>query len=119
MYRTLLVPLDGSAFGEQALPVALSIACRSDATLNVVQVHVPATRCGDSMSPLAQDQKISEQERAYLDTTVQLLASFSSVPVTSTLLEGPVVAETLNGHAVYTKADLIVMTTHGRGPLSR
>jgi nucleotide-binding universal stress UspA family protein len=25
MYRAIMVPLDGSAFGEQALPVALSI----------------------------------------------------------------------------------------------
>jgi len=41
MCRSLLVPLDGSAFGEQALPFALSIARRAGATINLVRVHVP------------------------------------------------------------------------------
>jgi len=50
---------------------------------------------------------------------VKRLTSVSSTPVTSALLEGPVIAETLNGHATATKTDLVVMTTHGRGPLSR
>jgi hypothetical protein len=30
MYRTILVPLDGSEFGEQALPLALGIARQGD-----------------------------------------------------------------------------------------
>jgi nucleotide-binding universal stress UspA family protein len=50
---------------------------------------------------------------------VKRLATASSVPVTSALLDGPVVAEILQGHAVTSGADLIVMTTHGRGPMSR
>ena len=33
MYRSLLVPLDGSAFAEHALPLALGLARRSGATL--------------------------------------------------------------------------------------
>jgi nucleotide-binding universal stress UspA family protein len=118
MYRSILVSLDGSAFGEQALPVALSIARRVGASLNLVHVHVPyGMMYPDSMSPFgpAQDRQIIEHERAYLDETVKRLTSSSTVPVTSTVLEGMVVAETLSGHA----ADLIVMTTHGRGPLSR
>jgi nucleotide-binding universal stress UspA family protein len=40
MYRTILVPLDGSAFGEQALPVALGIARRAGATVRLAHVHV-------------------------------------------------------------------------------
>jgi nucleotide-binding universal stress UspA family protein len=39
MYRTILVPLDGSAFGEHALPFALTIARRSDASIELVHVH--------------------------------------------------------------------------------
>ena len=60
-----------------------------------------------------------EGQREYLDTTVKRLAVLHSVPVTSALLESPAIAETLNAHAATTGADLIVMTTHGRGPLSR
>jgi nucleotide-binding universal stress UspA family protein len=41
MYRKLLVPLDGSAFGEQALPLAVSLARRDGAELHLVHVQVP------------------------------------------------------------------------------
>jgi nucleotide-binding universal stress UspA family protein len=122
MYHSVLVPLDGSTFGEQALPLALSIARRAGATLNVVRVHQPLTPVyADSIAPgtFEAEAKVLEQERAYLDGIVKRLTTGSSVPMTSALLEGPVVAEMLNGHAAVTKADLIVMTTHGRGPLSR
>ncbi len=40
-YRSLLVPLDGSAFGEHALPMALGIARRAGASVRLVHVHSP------------------------------------------------------------------------------
>ena len=40
MFRTVVVPLDGSPFAEQALPHALGIARRAGATLDLVHVHV-------------------------------------------------------------------------------
>ncbi len=122
MYRTLLVALDGSAFGEHALPLALTIARRSGAAVKLVLVHVPITLMyADSMTPFSYEAeaKVKEHERAYLDDVVKRLASASSAPVTAELLEGPVVAEMLQGHAASAGADLIVMTTHGHGPLSR
>ena len=70
MYRSLLVPLDGSTFAEHALPLALSIARRAGATLRVAQVHVPfALMYADSMSPFAYEAEaaVMEQERAYLE----------------------------------------------------
>jgi len=118
MYRSLLVPLDGSAFGEQALPFALSIARRAGATVNLVGVHVPYAFISDEGVTAWSYQwvaELMEQERAYLDG----IAAAGPVPVTAKLLEGPVVAETLQHHATTIGADLIVMTTHGRGPLSR
>ena len=39
MFRSLLVPLDGSAAAEHALPMALSLARRFEATLKIVHVH--------------------------------------------------------------------------------
>ncbi len=39
MYRSILVPLDGSAFAEAAIPLALSIADRAGAHLELVRVH--------------------------------------------------------------------------------
>lgn len=41
MYRSLRVPLDGSPFAEQALPLALSIAKRAGGEVQLVYVHNP------------------------------------------------------------------------------
>ena len=46
MYCSLLVPLDGSRFGEHALPIARAIALRSDATVRLVHVYVPISAEG-------------------------------------------------------------------------
>src|ERR671924_671750 len=43
MYRSILVPLDGSPLSEYALPTACDIARRSGAILRLVHVHMPAT----------------------------------------------------------------------------
>jgi nucleotide-binding universal stress UspA family protein len=43
MYRSILVPLDGSPLSEYALPVACAIARRSGAALRLVHVHMRAT----------------------------------------------------------------------------
>src|SRR5690349_8615509 len=37
--RSLVVPLDGSPFGERALPLALEVARRAAAELRIVHVH--------------------------------------------------------------------------------
>jgi len=39
MIRSILVPVDGSTFGEHALPWALEIARRAKAPLQLVHVH--------------------------------------------------------------------------------
>jgi nucleotide-binding universal stress UspA family protein len=122
MYRSVLVPLDGSAFAEHALPLALSIARRAGATLHLVQVHVlyplqePA--CGWLPFNPTLDVEVKEQERAYLAGVVKRLAAGSAVPVTSTLTDGLIVDGILEQVRAQ-KADLIVMTTHGQGPLTR
>ncbi len=122
MYRSLLVPLDGSAFAEHALPLALGLARRAEASLNLVSVHVPLLSvAADSIAPgtCEAEARALAQERAYLDEIVRRLATQATVPVTSALLESAAVAELLAEHAAKTNADLVVMTTHGRGPLSR
>jgi nucleotide-binding universal stress UspA family protein len=122
MYGSLLVPLDGSTLAEHALPFALSIARRSGGTVHVVHVHVPYPLMYiDSMSPFAgmADRKVREKEQAYLDGAVKRLAAASSVPVASSFSDEPEVAQSLEACAAAKKIDLIVMTTHGHGPLTR
>ncbi len=65
-----------------------------------------------------EDAIFKEQEQAYLDAIVKRLQKTASVPVTAALAHGVIVDGILE--RVRTKAaDLVVMTTHGRGPLSR
>src|SRR5205823_5964004 len=54
----------------------------------------------------------------YLAGVVKRLREMAPVVVTSSVLEGPV-TEAIEEHARATGTDLIVMTTHGRGALSR
>jgi nucleotide-binding universal stress UspA family protein len=120
MYRTILVPLDGSSFAEHALPTALSIAERAGATVQIARVHIPVfppfANGGivweDTINPA-----LLKQSRAYLDTVSEQLKGISSVPVKSVLLEGGIADALCRLASV--EADLIVMTTHGRGPLAR
>jgi nucleotide-binding universal stress UspA family protein len=120
MYRSLLVPLDGSPTGEHALPAALGIARRARASLQVASVHVPAIGAFRGTEPAWDNQvdtAIREKEQAYLEGVVKRLEA-AGVGVSSALLDGPI-ATALHEQATTVGADLIVMTTHGRGPLTR
>jgi nucleotide-binding universal stress UspA family protein len=120
MFRKILVPLDGSTFGEHALPLALNIAWRAGARLQLAHVHqpvAPAYGGGDVAADVILESTVRNYEHGYLDRIVDRVARLYSVPVSPLLLEGPV-ADTLCAQAAQ-DADLLVMTTHGRGPLGR
>jgi nucleotide-binding universal stress UspA family protein len=120
-YRSILVPLDGSAFGEQALPLALAVAARAEASVQLAHVHVSvAPTYGDTVLAYDNlpDDVLKQREHGYLERTVRRLRAGAHVPVTSALLEGPVV-RALQNWAASACVDLIVMTSHGHGPLAR
>jgi nucleotide-binding universal stress UspA family protein len=122
MFRTVLVPLDGSPFGEQALSHAFGIVRHAGATLDLVHVHVPYVLEDHIVARYSYDPELDEerkrQEQLYLAGTAKWLATVSPVPMTAAVVNGldtdGVLQRVRDG-----KADLIVMTTHGRGPLSR
>jgi nucleotide-binding universal stress UspA family protein len=119
MYRSILVPLDGSTFGEHALPAALSLARRSGASLQVVLVHTAFVYVESGLIYDDRlDRQIRKQEQDYLEVVVKRLKAASPVPVTWALREGPV-ADAICEQVTASSADLVVMTTHGRGPLTR
>jgi nucleotide-binding universal stress UspA family protein len=121
MFQTILVLLDGSRFGEQALPLALTVARRASAKLRIVHNHVPPLPVHpDSVlaSDPALETKSRKQERAYLEAVANKLTAAGAGPVATALVDGPVLAA-LCTHVAETTADLVVMTTHGRGPLAR
>lgn len=64
MYRSLLVPLDGSPFGEQALPLALGIARRAGASVELVNVAAPLPLVSPE-APLVLDADLEAQVLSY------------------------------------------------------
>ncbi len=120
MYRSILVPLDGSAAAEHALPTALSLARRLGATLQVVHVHVPLGGAYGEVGRYDEtfDRDMHERGQAYVDEIIKRLSAVTDLPLSSALLEGAV-ASVINQHAVAAGVDLVVMTTHGRGPIAR
>ena len=121
MYQIILVPLDGSAFGEQAVPVALSIARRAGATVQLTHIHMAGQSPfvdGPALADASLDAQARATERAYLAQLAEQVAPAHDVRVESLLLDGPV-ADTLIDHAHAAGVDLIVMSTHGRGALGR
>jgi nucleotide-binding universal stress UspA family protein len=123
MYLSLMVPLDGSPFGEQALPLALKIARRAGATIHLVHVHNPATEpYTPTIAPAAGRELLHIQrerdEQGYLEGIAARLRDTASVPVHPVLIKGEVVSM-LRATATSLEVDLVVMTTHGRGVLGR
>jgi nucleotide-binding universal stress UspA family protein len=119
MFRSILVPLDGSTFGEHALPFALSIARRAGARLELVHVHEPLT-IPDLPLPVLETEDREARQRAcdYLDDAVRRLSALSPGEVIRSLRLGPA-ADRLCEFVAEEGIDLVVMATHGRGPLSR
>jgi nucleotide-binding universal stress UspA family protein len=123
MYHSILVPLDGSKFGEHALPLALSIARRRGGPpVGGPHVHVPLAGLYAEYRANLENVSSAALKRCsqtYLDDIVKRLAGVTKVPIRPTFLEGVNIADALDAHAAAMRPDLIVMTTHGRGPLAR
>lgn len=120
-FRSLLVPVDGGPFGEHALPAALKVARLAGAEVRVAHVyrpvqspHRPETLYYDS----SLDAQLRRRGKAYLGGLVQRLRRVTDVRITPVFLEGKEVADAL-GEAARAGTDLVVMATHGRGPVGR
>lgn len=123
VFDEIVVPVDGSPFGELALPVALGIACRSGGEVRLVTVVTPLL-----VEPAKDDLESAEEGRLLLATDhaesyqtelqKRVILSGCDVPISCHVETGSVV-EALDSHARSAGADLLVMTTHGRGPVKR
>lgn len=121
MALQIMVPLDGSTFAESAITYAADIARHAQGTIHLVRVHqMPdEDRLGDALyiDGAALDERWREEDRAYLAalTTDVRLADIETRPA---LLMGEVV-HSLRQYAASCSIELIVMSTHGRGGLTR
>ena len=119
MFRTILVPLDGSPLAELALPFALSIAAKCNATVHVALIHVPGAY-SDYMVDHATDldREAKDREQGYLDALRAKLGKVFHGKFELHHLEG-IVPETLAEEVVERGVDLVVMNAHGWGYTSR
>ena len=116
MFKTLLVPLDGSALAEQSLGQAAAIARATGAAIEVVTVHQP--RAHDGYGDPPRDERLWNDEDRYLETVALELAAGGSVRVSHAILSGDP-EEMIARRAANIEADLIVITSHGRTGFSR
>lgn len=123
MFQTIVVPLDGSGFGEGAVPWAVSVARRSGGSIHLVTVVTPIPQVlGGDEDPRVEGDRLAlarEHARAYLEKLQQRAGRLGpGVPVLTRVELGPVV-ESLVRCVEELRGDLVVMSSHGRGPFRR
>jgi len=116
MYKTIILPLDGSPFAELAISTAADIARRTGADLVLVRVH-ESYLYEDMDYLLAEDQSRRDQDE-YLAQIAERVEAEFGLEAERTLLEGPIVSSICK-FAEGLQSPLIVISTHGRTGFSR
>jgi nucleotide-binding universal stress UspA family protein len=125
MFRELLVPLDGSDLAERVLPYVEALARTSNAAITLLQVaptaaslaSVAATPAPGVVDFVATAEKMRGTATAYLGTVAERLSA-RGLNVRPVVAEGTAAAEIIR-LARELRAELIAMTTHGRGGIAR
>lgn len=123
-FRTVLVPLDGSAASAFAIPFAAGAAAPIDGALYLSRVHEPVVSGVPMLGnePMLDyradaDTRLSQAES--LETIATEAKAATGLAVHWALLDDGVPADVLKAHADDIGADLVVMSTHGRAGVSR
>jgi len=115
MLKTILLPLDGSSLAERALRYAATLARRCGA--KVVLVEAVQAHTFPGTDPSQAQLQVMRGAEEYLKTASGRLSVDGIATETHVYFEDPVHA--ILDAAIRQHADLIVMSTHGRGGLSR
>jgi nucleotide-binding universal stress UspA family protein len=122
VYNRILVPVDRSAFAENAIPRATAIARHSGGTIHHVTVHTafrPETTRPASIGVGAGfDSVLVREEQEYVEALARSVGADHGVSTMSALLDGPV-ASAIARYTRENGIDLIVMSTHGHGGFRR
>ena len=112
----ILVPLDGSALAESAIATAVEMARPGLATLVLVRAAEAHTFPG--ADPTDAQVAVVREAEVYLAGVAERLKQQGLTKVETSVWYGPAAAAIVDA-ARARKADVIVMTTHGRGGLGR
>lgn len=122
-YR-ILVPLDGSTFAEAALPIAVDLALRTGGAVHMLRVHtpvVPLIAVGDLSAPVydpAWDDEMRAVATTYVAGVADRLRPALRQALSTAIRDSDDIAGQIERSAEEFQANLIVLTTHGKGGAS-
>jgi len=114
--KRLLVPLDGSALAEAAIDAALDLGASPPSALILLRAAEAHTLPG--ADPTDEQVAVVREAETYLAGTAERLAKRGVKDVETGVWYGPAATAIIEA-AKLKKADLIVMSTHGRSGLGR
>lgn len=123
-FNRILVPLDGSALAEKALPLATTLAEKFESTLILLRVlDIPTASAPTSHPEVAIDWVMAARQQTLQEAESYLNARQAEIHRQGlrvrALLRDTSPAEDILNVAVAEKVDLIVISSHGEGGLAR
>lgn len=122
MFQQIVVPLDGSIRAEQALPVAARIARESSGSLLLLRVVNPPIDYsgGFALVPMMTGEIVESEMKGAADylAAVATRQSLTGIPISTEVRYG-FPAQQVIEYAQESRADLIILCSHGRTGLAR
>lgn len=125
MFTNLLIPLDGSNLAEAALPAAFELAQKFNSTINLIMVVTQLPHEPLVVDDKAHDQLLDHLRGHQVEEAYRLMAEYEAKlkqrheQINGLIVEGGPIDKAILKTAAEIKADAIVMSTHGRGGVSR
>ena len=124
MYKTIMVPTEGTGFDREAIRVALRLATKSDAVIHLVRVMRSSSLIGvgagsDGITMAAEAAGLSrDRELSDLYMLAAECRELTTATIVTALEDGPI-ADVLEAYSARVSPDLIVLSSHGRHGIAR
>ncbi len=128
MYKSILVPLDGTPGAESALPTAIRIARASGASIHLISVEMPGVPTlppvnTPTVPPILPTSRGTELAEYLRDMAQRVSEQGVEAVVVGVVEPTAMLFDSIGGEIAHRATtmgiDLIVMTTHARAPVPR
>lgn len=116
MFQQILVPLDGSARAEQALPIAARLARATDGTVILMQAVYPPSEFMESVGTIVLPEILDEKEsvaKRYLEDIAKTSGLEGIRAATKVVTGSGHPAQAIFAEAIANDVDLVVLCSHG------
>lgn len=124
MYRTIMVPTEGTGFDREAIRVALRLATKTDAVIHLVRVMKASSVIGvvpgsDGVAVVSDSFSLTrDRELSALYLLAEECRELTTAKIVTALEDGPI-PDVLKGYCARVSPDLIVISSHGRHGIAR